>query len=153
MAILAVGPPRPAAAAARADDEVSLPALFDAKPLESATGDDDLRKLLKERYNAAVDMGRARFQEYVAGRGTLDILLEAGRYVLRAEVELNDKPADQVRVREKYLELTKEIEKINNARFQAGQLSLADKEQAHYVRVDAEIQLLKAKRKAKETPK
>src|SRR5713101_8283617 len=87
VAALAAGLPRPTTAEPPAGDEKKPHSIIDGKPLEPEAGD-DLRKLLKELYNAALDMGWARFQEYEAGRGTLDILLEAGRYLLRAELEL-----------------------------------------------------------------
>jgi hypothetical protein len=125
-----------------------LPSIIASKPLNSAPGDDELRKLLIARYNAAVAEMAARFKEFQAGHCSLESMADAARHIVNSGLELSDKPAEQLELREKFLELEKEIEKIAQARFEAGRIPPADLERARYERLDAEVQVLKAKRKA-----
>jgi hypothetical protein len=136
-----------------ARDEDKLPAVLENKPLEPAKGDDEERKLLKERYNAALAELRARYQRFEAGNDTLDALFDAARRVLDSELELCGKAAERVAVREKYLELAREVEKIQQARVDAGRAGAQDLEQARYLRIDAQLQLLRAKKAAEAKPK
>jgi hypothetical protein len=142
-----------AAAVGRAADEDKLPAVLDNKPLEPAKGDDEERKLLKERYNAALRELQSRFLIFEAGKGTLETLSDAAKRVLDSELELCVKPAERIGVREKYLELARVAEKVQQARRDAGNASIADLEQARYFRIDAELKLLREKKAAEAKPK
>jgi hypothetical protein len=133
---------------AEPDPEEKRPKILTAQPIKPGPDDDELQKLLIARYNAAVDEMQHRFQEFIAGRGTMEIFGATAKRLVDAGAELNDKPAHQVKLREQLLELMQEIERINVARHEAGQLSGADLQAARYLRIDAEIQLLRAKRKA-----
>jgi hypothetical protein len=139
-------------AARLADDErpnVTIPKL-----MKIADSDDELHKLLKARFNEAVALLQTRVEIYLAGRGTFDPVFEAARHVLRSELELTEKPADQVGVRERFLTTAKDLERFTKLRYDAGQVSQGELQNARYWRIDAEIQLTKAKRKAKaEQPK
>jgi hypothetical protein len=139
--------PSPAAQPAQ-PAEPKLPAILTAKPLQAGPGDDDLRKLLIARYNAAVAEAAGRIQEFQTGHCNLEAMAGVARRLVDSGLELRDKAADQVTLREQFLELAKEIEKIVQVRFEAGRISPADLELAHYERLDAEIQVLKARRKA-----
>ena len=70
---------------------------------------------------------------------------------MRAGLELSDKPADQVALLEKYVEFAKAVEQAVDVRIKAGvrNFTKGDLHQAKYTRADAEIQLLRAKEKAK----
>jgi hypothetical protein len=140
---------RPLGAEPPAAGDEKLPAILSAKPLKPEPGDDELHKLLQERYNAAVAEMQDRYREFQAGRGTVEVFGETAQRLVRAGLELSDKPADRIALLTDYVALTKEIEKINQARYDAGRIPHADLEQARYQRLDAEIQLLHAKRKAK----
>ena len=122
------------------------PAILKAKPLKPAPGDDELRKLLIARYNAAVAEMELRYAEISAGRATFEVAAEAARHLVDSGIELTDKPAEQLAFREKYLELAKEVERIIKAQFEAGRIGEADLAKARYLRLDAEVQMLKAKR-------
>jgi hypothetical protein len=144
----ALGVPSPAA-----EPEEKEPALLKAKPLEPAKGDDELRKLQKERYNAALKEVQLRYEYVKAGKAlALDVIADASRRLLDAELDLAEKPADRVAVYEKQLEFAKDVEKIIEARAAAGfrDFSAADVEQARYARLTAEVNLLRAK---KDVPK
>ena len=68
------------------------------------------------------------------------------------QLAISDKPADRIAVRGKQLELEQAAEKMAIARFQAGKLSDADVAAARYLRLDAAVQLLRAKQKANAAP-
>ncbi len=121
-----------------------------AEPRKSAPGDDDLRKLLVARYNAALAVVQARDQELSTG-GRVEVvaaLSKAARHLLDAELELADNPAEQLLAYGRALKYARSVERMLEARREAGTATLADVERAHYHALDAEIQLLKAKRKA-----
>jgi hypothetical protein len=117
------------------------------EPLKPAPGDDEIQKLMKERYNAAVMVVQSRLQEYMAGRGTLQNFEDAIRKVRDARLELTDKPAEQLPILELCLGLAREVEGITDARFQAGQIGAAERDEARRARIDAEIHLLRVKKK------
>jgi hypothetical protein len=129
--------------------EEKAPAVLTAKPLKIEAHDDELHKLLKERYNAAVAELQARSEEVKSGHGSIEQLFDAARKVLRSELSLSDKPADRLAVLEKHLELEHAAEKVATTRHQAGKLNDAELAAARYLRIDAEIQLLRAKQKGK----
>jgi hypothetical protein len=130
-----------------AEDD-KMPAVLDAKPMEAAKGDDELHKLMKERYNAALEEVRVRFKQFLNGIGNPNELGHAGRRLLHARLELCEKAAERVPVYEQHLELARMVEKIQKARHDAGQASVADWDQARVERLDVEIQLLRAKKAA-----
>jgi hypothetical protein len=146
--VLAMGLVRPLAAAEKPNDGEKLPAFLNAKEVKPAEGDDALHKLLKARYNAALQAARARYLEVLAGRSTQEQCYPAFRTLLRSELEMAEKPAAQLAVREKFVTLTKEVESIFEQRFKAGQSTLAEYATAQVNRLTAEIELLKAKEKA-----
>jgi RNA polymerase sigma factor (sigma-70 family) len=115
------------------------------KPAPAA--EDKLTALLKERVEAAKTWEKARHEQFLAGRGTLDILFEASKRLLEAERELSDKKADQIAALEAYFKLMKEIEEVNQARYDAGRVGIDDLAQSKYYRLEAEIWLERAKAK------
>jgi len=134
----------------QADPEGKMPRILTAKPIKTAENDDELRKLLIARYNAAVAEMQARYQQYqndpsVTGEAFYGVARRLGE----AGMELRDKPADQVSMCEELLELQKYFVKHAEAKFEAGLIGRADLERARYQRIDAEIHLLRAQRKVK----
>jgi RNA polymerase sigma factor (sigma-70 family) len=115
-------------------DDAKVKALLDAHP-----GGDKMKTLLKDCYEAAHTEVRTRYQQYLAGRGTLDILTGAFLRLLEAEKELSDKKPDRIAAREHHLQRVKQIEEIVQAQYQAGRASLADHAQARFWRLQAEI--------------
>jgi hypothetical protein len=124
-----------------------LPALLTAKPLKEDPKDDELRKLLKARYNAAVDEVATLYKMYLAGRGNIDGFIDAGQRLVKAGLELHDKPADKIALLTQFVELAREAEKIAEARMGFSGTA-AEFYRVRYQRLDAEIQLLRAKREA-----
>jgi hypothetical protein len=117
-------------------------------PKPPARANDVLSNLLKARYEAAVDEHRERRQEYLAGAGTLDMLLHSSLRLLEAELEWKAKPAERIPVLEAHLERMKNIQDVLVAKFNAGTGSVGDLKQAEYYRLDAEVRLERAKQKA-----
>jgi hypothetical protein len=129
----------------------ALNALTD-KPAKVESGDDELTKLLKERYNCAQRELNSLVSALVARPQPgpkLEEIFDTIRRLRDSEVELTDKPADQVKVHEKYLKVAKSFEDIQLELQRTGFATPADLDRARYWRLDAEVQLLKAKRQAK----
>ena len=83
-----------------------------------------------------------------AGQCSFDALVDAARRIVHSGLELSDKPAPRLHFRESFLKLAKEVEKVQKARHDAGHIADADLEGARYLRLDAEVEVLKAKRLA-----
>lgn len=128
--------------------EQKLPAILTAKPRQPGEKDDDLRKLLVARYNAAVAEIAAFYRDFLKGRGTFETFVPAAQRLVESGIELSDTPAEQIALREQFLELAKEVEKNQLACHEAGRIPDSEVAQARYLRLDAEIRLLRAKRKA-----
>jgi hypothetical protein len=141
----------PAPTQAPGGSEAELPALLKAEPVKADPQDDDLRKLLKERYNEAVAEMSERSRQMRAGSTTFDSCFVAAQRLVPAGLELSEKPADQVALLEKYVALAKQYERLLEDRLERGirGFSKAELHQVKYARADAEIQLLRAKERAK----
>jgi len=118
-------------------------------PRLPAPGDDELKILLIAKYNAAFAEVKSVEAAYGAGTIPFDSIFEAQKRLLQAELELSDKPADQIAAFEKQLEMAKHVEqKVKSLALSYCKGGEADKYyQAKFQRLDAEIQLLRAKRK------
>jgi outer membrane protein TolC len=129
-----------------AQDEKGIPRI---DPVKIDQADDELTKLRKERFNAATAVLDFRGREFTAGRGTLDILLEAMDMVAQAQAALSNDPKQHLATLEKVLEVAREVDKINEARFNAGRISVADQQQSRYKRLDYEIRVAELKARMK----
>ncbi len=103
-----------------------------------------LKRLLKERYEAAQVEFDGRFKEFLAGRGTQEFLYRSACRLLQAQKELSDKPAEQRAALEAHLKRMKEIEEIAKGRYDAGRIPIQDYQAARYWRLEAEIWLERA---------
>jgi hypothetical protein len=67
-----------------------------SEPMKPATGDDAVKKLLKDRYNTALDLLKVQIERFGAGHAnvTASSFVDAMDQVLRARRELTDKPDD-----------------------------------------------------------
>jgi hypothetical protein len=146
LLLTATAAARPVPAAQK--DDMPLPRILSAKPLEIKGGDGELRRLQKERYNAAVQEAQARWQEYLAGRCDVDALSAVSRRVLDAGAPLNDKAADRVAFFAQYAELARDMDRVARARHEAGKIPISQAAHARYMRLDAEIRLIQARREA-----
>jgi hypothetical protein len=143
-----------AQAPAEADAALASADLQSAKVLakfEVEAARADLRELMLARRDAVRVGLDARFKEFLAGRGTLDILLEFARYWLQSEHSLQESPSGQIAALERYWAITREIEEVNKGRYWAGRIPLKDYAETSYERRTAEIELIQA-RSAKDKP-
>jgi RNA polymerase sigma factor (sigma-70 family) len=127
------------------DRQVEPPPVADLPPervkalLAEAKG--PMKDLLKEQFEAAQLETESRWGEFMAGRGTLDIAMHASQRLLQAELDLSSKKADQLAALEAHLKRMKEIEAVNQARFDAGRIPVQDLAQSRFNRVRAALQL------------
>jgi hypothetical protein len=133
--------------------KLRLPALVSGELLKEEPNDDPLRKLLKARYNAAVSEARDHFEfEHLARHRAVELLFNQDQLyallqrVVKSGLELCDKPAEKVALVSKYLDFAKEAERTQEDWHKAGKCRIGDVHRARYERLDAEIQLLRAKR-------
>lgn len=111
-------------------------------------GADELRQLRVERYNAALRGVQARNAEWEAGVSSVDAFYSQIKRLIDAELELFDDPRKQLAVRQKHLEMATIVETriqqlVNLGARGASQSELAS---AQFLRLDVEIELLKARR-------
>jgi hypothetical protein len=121
------------------------------KPLKADPKDDELRKLQIERYNAALEELQALSQKVVNGSKSPGSYFDAGKRVVESGLEIYDKPQDRITLLTDYVELAKDTEKVFKAQLEAGRMAADVYHQARYYRLDAEMQLLKAKRAAEKS--
>jgi hypothetical protein len=122
-----------------------VPALLAAGPLADAPGDGTRRKLLKAKYNSALQAARWLYDVagLACGRDNPDLRYNAWKRVLQARLELCETPAERIATVEDYLAITKAAEKLEIARHEAGRAGIAECHRARNERLDAEIRLLR----------
>jgi RNA polymerase sigma factor (sigma-70 family) len=115
------------------------------KKEEPAERSATLRKLLQDRETAALTVWKNHFDQFVAGRGALDITIKASHYVLKSGLELSRTKEQRLAAIQAQIDRIKMILDINQARFNAGRASIADLEMSRYEHLDAEIELEREK--------
>jgi hypothetical protein len=123
--------------------------------LEIKDDEDPLVRLKKERFNAALNEAKARFDLYKRGLTKLPDLIEVGERLFGAEVGLYDKPEDRVRVLQHQLDVYNEAEGNLEKQVKEGLTTQADLERLRYNKASLEIDLFGAKNdlsKAHPTP-
>jgi hypothetical protein len=126
-----------------------LPKLLAGKPLDTGVESDDLRQLLRARYNAALEEARLRYRQLnsgAPGATSLSELLDTLRRLLVSGMAVMDVGKNRVLFLEEYVDLTRRIERTAADSVRAGVASGAAAAQARYMRLDAEIQLLRTRR-------
>jgi hypothetical protein len=113
--------------------------------LEIKDSDDPLLRLKKERFNAALNEAKARFDLYKRGLTKLPDLIEVGERLFGAEVDLYDKPEDRVRVLQHQLDVYSEAETSLEKHVKEGLATQADLERLRYNKSTVEIGLFEAK--------
>ena len=139
------------AARTLAADDTDLPALLKSQPVKADPKDGDVRKLMVERYNAAVQEVRDRYRRVQGGTDTPHQSCEALKRLAQAGLELNERAAGRATLLEACVEVAKGLEKMVEERVNAGVKTFtpADLSEATYFRADLEIQWLRAKEKLK----
>jgi hypothetical protein len=131
---------------------LSLPALCRADGKDDVPKETDevrLKKLLTERRDALRTLIDADKKLVAAGQASAESMVEDAKKLLRVELELAEKPADRVTLREEFLKLAQAAENTAETRFKAGMITLTDYGKVKDERLEAEIDLLREKMKAK----
>jgi hypothetical protein len=123
-----------------------LPALLTSQPIKEDPKDDELCKLLKARYNLAFAEMQRGYKAWRLGLSSFDAVTDVAQQLVKSGLELIDKPAERAAFLGQYVELMKEAEKIVQEQYKHGMVPQIEVYRARYLRLDAEIQLLRAKR-------
>ena len=128
-------------------DEPTLPPKMLARLAWEAVHADP-RDLARSKVEAARLVSGARQKEFLAGRGTLDYILESSRNLLESERAASGSAATQLIALERHWARTKMIEDVNNTRHEAKRIPIQDYMQSKYERLGAEISLIEARVKS-----
>jgi hypothetical protein len=118
--------------------------VLNTPPLEIKDDEDPLVRLKKERFNAALNEAKARFDLYKRGLTKVPHLIEVGERLFGAEVDLYDKPGDRARVLQRQLDVYNEAEGNLEKQVKEGLAPQADLERLRYNKASLEINLLTA---------
>jgi hypothetical protein len=135
------------AAQEKAAGQKKLPRLLAAKPLSTTDQKDELRRLVRERYNAALEEARERYRQLREVANTNpDTVCSAFRRLLASGVLAADTGRARLEFLQAYLELARDFEKLMDQLTGGAAAKAADRAHARYLRVDAELQLLRTRR-------
>jgi hypothetical protein len=115
---------------------------------EIALGGDQVPQLRQELVTNLRKEVEARMANYRAGRGVLDILMEAHRNLARAELALAGDVRQQVTTQERAVKALRDLEELNQGRFDAGHILVQELAQTKAARLAAEIELVRRQLKA-----
>ena len=120
-------------------------AVVNAPLAELKDDDPPLLRLKKERFNAALNETKARFDLYNRGLTRIPALIEVGERLFAAEVDLYDKPEEKAQVLQRQLDVYTEAEANLQKQVKEGLAIQADLERLRYNRLSVEIDLFKVK--------
>jgi uncharacterized protein (TIGR03067 family) len=129
------------------------PVFVNVKPAAKADEDDAEQKLVKARFNLVLETFRQRYDEFNGERCSVEALTRSARQLQDARLDLAPTVDTQIEIRKQYLEFTKGIEGLCEIHATPcpgflPRLSMEDYKLAQRARLDAEIDLLRAQRKA-----
>jgi hypothetical protein len=116
-------------------------AVVNAPPVDLKDDDAPLLRLKKERFNAALNEAKARFDLYNRGLTRIPELIAVGERLFGAEVDLYDKPEEKAQVLQRQLDVYKEAEANLELQVKKGLATQADLERLRYNRLSVEIDL------------
>ena len=115
------------------------------RPEEPAAGDSPLRRLMKLRYASAFRRLEVAAQRVKYLRDAPDKLLPILKDVGESRLELCDDPSALIPVLEAQLGLARFIEEVKERELEVGRCARHNLEDARYARLDAEVQLARAR--------
>jgi hypothetical protein len=118
-------------------------------PAKINDADSPLQKLLKERYNTAIEEVKSVDALRSRGLVSLETMAEALQRVAQCGVELAATPAERIKHRELNLAAAQAVERIVREKFESATESLQAYLRAKGLRLDAEIALLRERETAK----
>jgi hypothetical protein len=117
-------------------------------PAVIAANDSPLRKLLKERFNVALEETMALETEYRAGRIILEDLVTGRSRLATSGLELAETSAERIKQLELAFTAAKRIEELVQIKYDDGGESLRATLRAKGMRLDADIALLREREAA-----
>jgi hypothetical protein len=131
---------------ARTGETKKQPAILSVKPDAEDPKDDELQKLIRARYNAALLEVQTVRGLFMGGKATFDTVADAGRRLLQAGLEFHRTPEARGELLTNYVELMREYENGIEQKANGGAESVQALHKARFERLNAEIQLLRFKR-------
>ena len=120
-------------------------AVVNAPPVDIKEDDPPLLRLKKERFNAALNEAKARFDLYNRGLTRIPELIAVGERLFGAEVDLYDKPEEKAQVLQRQLDVYNEAEANLEMQVRKGLAPQADLERLRYNKLSLEIDLFNNK--------
>jgi hypothetical protein len=120
-------------------------AVVNAPPLDLKDDDAPLLRLKKERFNAALNEAKARFDLYNRGLTRIPELIAVGERLFGAEVDLYDKPEEKAQVLQRQLDVYNEAEANLEMQVTKGLATQADLERLRYNKLSIEIDIFNNK--------
>jgi len=119
--------------------------ILNTPSVELKDNDPPLLRLKKDRFNAALNEAKARFDMYKRGLIRLPDLIEVSERLFGAEVELYDKPEEKAQVLQRQLNTYNEAEANLEHQVKTNLATRADLERLRYNKASIEIELLNVK--------
>jgi hypothetical protein len=132
-----------AQSASHRHSEEVLTNLLHYKPVAAIAGDDELHRLLIERYDAALSALHEYQQLFLAGVGGVSDVCASARIVCDAQLALVEAPDEQLQILRQNVAFAKSLERDSKQGITSPVLMPAWSAQARELRLDAEIRLLR----------
>ncbi len=146
-------PPVTSGPATAASASKTRPAMLTAKPLQAAAGDDQLQRLLKDRYNSALKSLQSHLVRTEIDRSVpITSVITAARTLLDAELEITA-PKDTVGVYQRYLDFMRYFDDFVEKLWNAKTIGTDEFNAVREARLDAEIKLLQARSLSSTNPR
>jgi hypothetical protein len=110
--------------------------------------DEELQQLLTERFESATKALQIERLKLDSGKSSHEMMYQAARRLLEAELELDATPAGRVAALNKHVTLMRQFEREAAKKVEIGVLPVGDAETPRYWRLTAEVELVRAKRAA-----
>jgi len=123
-----------------------FPSLLKMEPAKEAPSDDDLKKLLKARYNEALADVRGLLHFVELGRSSIEEVCARAERLVEVGLDMTENLFERAELLTKYLQTTRAIEEIARTKVEAGAASAVTHHRAKFHRLDAEVRLARAKR-------
>lgn len=120
-------------------------AVINEPVLELKDDDSPLLRLKKERFNAALNEAKARFDLYNRGLTRIPELIDVGERLFAAEAELYDDPEKKAEALQRELDVYVEAETNLEKQVKDGLATQGDLERLRYDKLTVQIDLFKVK--------
>lgn len=124
----------------------------DMKPMQLRPEDDELRKLQIEKYNVALEEVRQELEDFRNNLTTLETVMTSCRQFLQADLDVQSRPEDKIRVLRQALELVKWYEGRLDQAVKDRVGSRADLLRVRYRRLELEADIVKCRREMLNAP-